>query len=78
MHTHQLSTAVALLALCAAAAHAAVLPRVSNSQYIHSNDTILLSLSSRTANALHGPVGSTHNLEFVLVNQGRAGHFSIM
>lgn len=48
----------------------------SSSQYIHSNDTISLTLAERQTNTLHGPVGSVHTLEFVLVNRGPAGHFS--
>ena len=47
----------------------------STSQYIHSNDTIEMSLSSRVADRLHGAVDSVHSLEFVLTNHWKGGHF---
>ncbi len=49
--------------------------KATTSQYIHSNDTFEMTLSSRQSNALHGPPGSVHTLEFVLVNNYQGGKF---
>ncbi|XP_059088540.1 putative uncharacterized protein DDB_G0282129 [Tigriopus californicus] len=48
----------------------------STSQYIHSNDTIVLSLDPSKHNSLHGPVGSMQTLNFVLINRDSDGHFT--
>lgn len=50
--------------------------QASTSQYIHSNDTIEMTLSSRTANSLFGASGSVHDLEFVVVNTYTGAHFT--
>ncbi len=49
----------------------------STSQYIHSNDTISLQLDPRAQNQLNGPSGSMVSLQFILINRGLQGHFTI-
>ncbi len=49
----------------------------SSSQYVHSNDTIQVYLNPQgQLNQLYGPSGSVHELEFVVSNLYRGGHFS--
>ena len=48
----------------------------ADSDYIHSNDTMTLTLVDNTM--LRGAVGTSHHvLEFILHNRGAPGHFSI-
>lgn len=49
----------------------------SSSEYLHSNDTMKLVLSQSTKNALHGRSNDRVNLEFILQNNGLAGHFTL-
>ena len=49
----------------------------SSSEYLHNNDTIKLFLSQAKKNSLHGPPGERVNLEFILKNDGLAGHFTL-
>jgi hypothetical protein len=49
----------------------------SSSEYLHSNDTMKLVLSQAKKNALHGRAGDRVTLEFILINQGIAGHFTL-
>jgi len=51
--------------------------RSSNSQFIHSNDTFTLQLSTTQPNILHGPPDAFVNLEFVLHNKARRAYFSL-
>jgi len=51
---------------------------ISGIAYKYSNDTITLELANSMTNVLHGPVGSEHNLEFVLKNNAKAGNFTII
>ncbi len=50
----------------------------SSSQYVHSNDTIQVRLpgEGQQQQQLYGPAGSVHELEFVVTNLFRGGHFS--
>ena len=49
----------------------------SSSQYLHSNDTMKLVLSHTKKNALHGKANDVVSLDFILINQGSAGHFTL-
>ena len=49
----------------------------SSSEYIHNNDTMKLFLSQSKKNSLHGAPNERVNLEFILKNDGLAGHFTL-
>lgn len=52
-------------------------PLPVESRYVHSNDTMALTLSSRVSDVLRGPAGSFQRLEFTLTNTGNPGRFRI-
>lgn len=49
----------------------------SSSEYIHNNDTMKLFLSQSKKNSLHGAPNERVTLEFILKNDGLAGHFTL-
>ena len=49
----------------------------SDSEYIHSNDTIALELDPTSQVQLYGAAGSIHTLSYTVINKGMQGHFSI-
>lgn len=49
----------------------------SSSQYIHSNDTFTLQLSTTQPNVLHGPPDSYIDLNFVLHNKAYMSYFML-
>jgi hypothetical protein len=78
LYTTPLAAVAAVLFLAADTAHGLFgAHSQSSSQYIHSNDTISLTLDSRQGSSLHGAPGSMQNLQFILINNGLQGHFTI-
>ena len=49
----------------------------SDSEYIHSNDTIALELDPTSQIQLYGAAGSIHSIGYTVINKGMQGHFSI-
>merc|ERR1712117_860901 len=49
----------------------------SDSEYIHSNDTIALELDPTSQVQLYGAAGSIHTLSYTVINKGMQGHLSI-
>ncbi len=78
MSGYGLLSLLALLTVASSMSPPVLQSSSSSSQYVHSNDTIQVYLNpeSQVSHQLYGAAGTEHELEFIVANLFKGGHFS--